>query len=202
MTLSSRTRRLLDGVTVVALLAAFVLYALPVQPAQPHATAVASTDAVPSAQSFEAAAASAQQLASYASSASENATRVVNANILSGTRRAPVSRYVSPDAVPTADFSMPSVFAPSPTATASDGATAEAEVPALYGIINANGTWRALLKLEESDAGPVLLAEGDRRGSYRVVSIRSNVVVVAGGSGQRTLRLSRSATGDSTGKPL
>ncbi|MGV3711302.1 MAG: hypothetical protein ACO1Q7_20950 [Gemmatimonas sp.] len=199
MTLSSSARRLLEGFAVLALLAAVALYAIPVRPPRPGTPTVPSVNAVPSAQSFEAAAANAQQLTASASAATENAASVVNANILSGSRRAPASRYVSPDAIPAADFSMPAVFAPTPASDPSGAGDVDSDVPALYGIVNTNGVWRALLKLEEQ-SGPTLLAEGDRRGSYRVVSIRSNAVVVAGTSGQRTLRLSRAAGGDSTGK--
>ena len=73
-------------------------------------------------------------------------------------------------------------------------------VPALYGTVNTDGVWRALLRLSGSDPNPSLFKEGDQRGGYRVVSIRSNAVVVAGPSGQRTLRLVQPARGDSMGK--
>lgn len=132
-----------------------------------------------------------------------DALQVASANILSASRRAPVRRYLSPDATPASDFSMPAAFAtPVDSPGTSNVATdddADA-VPALYGTVNTDGTWRALVRLSSSDPNPTLLKEGEKRGAYRIISIRSNAVVVAGPSGQRTLRLARPARGDSIGK--
>lgn len=130
-----------------------------------------------------------------------DAATIVAQNILSGSRKTPSVRYVSPDIAGAAEYSMPSAFAPSVASEASRGdADATDGVPTLYGIVNSDGAWRALLRLDENDPTPVLMREGDRRGSYRVVTIRQKEVVVAGPSGQRTLRLARIRS-DSTGKP-
>ncbi len=132
-----------------------------------------------------------------------DALQVANANILSASRRAPQRRYVSPDVATETGFSMPAAFVSAPDSSVVNASTADDDadaVPALYGTVNTDGVWRALLRLSSSDPNPSLLQEGDKRGAYRVVSIRSNAVVVAGPSGQRTLRLARPARGDSMGK--
>jgi len=127
---------------------------------------------------------------------------VTNANILSASRRAPTQRYVSPDLASATEFSMPAAFRPSVDSSSASSATVANDdaVPAWYGTVHADGVWRALLRLSANDANPSLFKEGDKRGAYRVVSIRSNAVVVAGPSGQRTLRLAQPARGDSMGK--
>lgn len=127
---------------------------------------------------------------------------IVAANIMSGTRRAPSKRYVSPDRAGPSEYEMPPAFAPARDSVTSGNADDAESVPSLFGIVNVDGVSRALLRLSEREANPVLLREGDSRGSYRVISIRSNFVIIAGPSGQRTLRLARPALGDSTGKPL
>lgn len=134
--------------------------------------------------------------------APDQAQTIVNANILSASRRAPTRRYASPEVAALQEFSMPAAFAPSNQSDAqtADGETNDDRVPAFYGTVNSDGTWRALMRLSNADANPSLFKEGDRRGSYRVVSIRANAVVVAGPSGQQTLRLAAPARGDSIGK--
>ncbi|MEO7363271.1 MAG: hypothetical protein ABI120_23255 [Gemmatimonadaceae bacterium] len=186
---SPRSLRTLDVLSGLGLLIAFGLYFWPVRVSVPSATVATES------KFFTGAA---------ATTANENdATVVVASNILSSGRRAPGVRYTSPDLLPGPDYSMPAAFA---TVTDTDSAKARADepdaVPSLYGIVNSDGMWRALLRLAESDASPILLREGDRRGSYVVVSIRPNAVVVAGPAGQRTLRLTRASRTDSTGKSL
>ena len=187
MIISSRSLRTLDAGSGIALLLAAALYFWPVHIAVPVAGPFAGSTTLSSAP---------------ASNADDNElATVVASNILSGSRRAPSVRYMSPELMPAVDYSMPAAFA---GAVPSDSATVAADeldaVPSLYGIVNSDGTWRALLRLSDSDVSPALLREGDRRGSYRVVSIRPNAVVVAGPSGQRTLRLTRGSRNDSTGK--
>lgn len=137
-----------------------------------------------------------------------DARDVVSANILSSSRRAPTRRYVSPDVAAQSEFVMPAAFAPVPAvggaqvdSMSASGSSSDAsdEVPALYGIVSMNGTPRALLRLSSADASPALFGEGDKRGAYRVISIRGNTVVLGTPSGTRTLRLARSARGDSSG---
>ena len=129
--------------------------------------------------------------------ADSNAMTVVAANMLSGSRHAPTVHYQSPD-VDVMQAFTPAVVMAKPDSTAANRAANGDVVPGLYGIVNVDGTWRALLRLSNSDANPTLFKEGDRRGAFRVVSILSDRVVLAGASGQRTLRLARSAPGDST----
>lgn len=133
-----------------------------------------------------------------------DARAVVSANILSASRRAPSQRYVSPDVAVQPAFVMPPAFAGtagSATVDSMSSGTSDAgdEAPALYGIISMNGTPRALLRLSSADASPSLFGEGDKRGNFRVVSIRGNAVVLATPSGTRTLRLARPARSDSSG---
>lgn len=129
---------------------------------------------------------------------------VVSANILSASRRTPSRRYVSPEVASPTDLDMPAAFEPATMSVATDSTGSESDgsdtIPALYGIVNSGGVWQVLVRLSLDDATPTLLKEGDKRGSYRIVSIRANAVVVAGPSGQRTLRLARMSRGDSSGK--
>ncbi len=189
MTPSPRAIRPLDMLSAVALLISLGLYLWPVNVAVQGA--LASNE-----YKFVAIAAS--------SIANDNdAGLVVSSNILSSGRHAPSVRYTSPDLLPAPDFSLPAAFTVGTAADSSKAATdAPDAVPSLYGIVNSDGAWRALIRLAESDASPVLLREGERRGSYVVVSIRPNAVVVSGPSGQRTLRLNRASRNDSTGKSL
>lgn len=131
-----------------------------------------------------------------------DANQVIRANILSASRRAPERRYISPALASATEFSMPAAFAPGADSASVNSAADDTEdaVPALYGTVNTDGVWRALLRLSENDANPSLFREGDKRGAYRVVSIRTNAVVIAGPSGQRTLRLAQPARGDSIRK--
>ena len=186
---SPRALRTLNALSGLAFLVAIGLFLWPVGVPVPRATATTEAKLVAS--------------AANALPNDNDATTVVASNILSSARHVPGVRYTTPDLLPAPDYSMPSAFAP---VMNTDSARAKAEapdaVPSLYGIVNSDGTWRALLRLAESDASPTLLREGDRRGSYVVVSIRPNAVVVAGPSGQRTLRLARPSRTDSTGKSL
>ena len=131
---------------------------------------------------------------------SANVATVISANILSGSRRAPSVHYLSPDAElmrastpPTASM-IAAVDSPVADISGYDA------TPALYGIVSTGGTWRALLRLSPGDAHPSLFIEGDRRGAYRVVTIAQDRVTLAGPTGPRTLRLTRTTVGDSTGK--
>ena len=186
---SPRALRTLDGLSGLALLIALGLYLWPVGVQSPDVAAATQPKIVASAR---------------VTTLNDNeAAVVVASNILSSGRRAPSVRYISPDLLSVPDYSMPTAFATAASADSMKAAPDEPDaVPSLYGIVNSDGTWRALLRLAEGDASPILLREGDRRGAYVVVSIRPNAVVVAGPSGQRTLRLTRASRTDSTGKSL
>ncbi|MEO7996722.1 MAG: hypothetical protein ABI852_04710 [Gemmatimonadaceae bacterium] len=185
---TTRGITIIDTLSALLLLAAVALYAWPitarVTTAAPVTSAVLPTKTDVS-------------LAS-----GDDVSAITAANILSPVRKAPTTRYVSPDRAGPSDFAMPAAFVPARDSTATENAIDGDAVPSLYGIVTGEGTSRALLRLSDGDVNPVLLREGDVRGAYRVISIRSNAVIVAGPSGKRTLRLSRSARGDSTGKQL
>ena len=188
MTSSSRLLRMLDIVSALVLVVAIALFVWPVSVAVP-----ASNSPVEPAP---------KSVLPAVRTSDNDAASIVAANILSSSRHAPSVRYTSPDLLPATDYSVPAVFAPTVGSDSAKGASEATDaVPSVYGIVNTDGTWRALLRLTESDVSPALLREGDRRGPYQVVSIRPNAVVVAGPSGQRTLRLNRSSRADSTGKP-
>ena len=129
---------------------------------------------------------------------SADAATVLAANMLSGSRHEPTVHYRSPDAEVMQAFA-PQTVEVKADSTVSDSSGNADVIPSLFGIVNNGGTWQALLRLSASDVSPTLLKEGDRRGAYRVVSILPDRVIVAGPSGQRTLRLARTAPSDSTG---
>lgn len=178
----------IDVISAMLLVIAGVLYWLPARIGAAVANPTAASLALPKTTS--------------SSLQSEDVTAIVNANIMSGTRSTPAKRYVSPDRAGPSEFEMPPNFAPARDSVGTESADGADAVPSLFGIVNIDGVSRALLRLSERDANPVLLREGDSRGRFRVVSIRSNSVIIAGPTGQRTLRLAKPAHGDSTGKQL
>lgn len=178
----------IDVVSAILIAVAIALYVWPVRISAPPAPGVAVNLALPS--------------MPIAVASGDEVTSIVASNIMSASRQAPASRYVSPDRMGQPEFTMPAAFLPTPDPATANAESEEDAIPSLYGIVNIEGTSRALLRLSESDASPVLLREGDKRGAYRVVTIRANAVIVAGPSGQRTLHLSKSARSDSTGKQL
>ncbi len=120
---------------------------------------------------------------------------VVNGNVFSATRRAPVTRFVVPgqtamDANPT----MPGI--PPAGAEVSE----EDAMPRLSAIVALNGERLALLQFAASDGAPRLYRVNDMRAGYRVVRIETDRVVLASRAGTRTLRLSQRATPDAPEK--
>ena len=120
---------------------------------------------------------------------------VVNGNVFSSTRRAPVTRFVVPgqtamDVTPT----MPGM------APAGADVGEEDALPRLSAIVALNGEPRALLQFAASDGAPRLYRVNDERAGYRVVRIETDRVVLASRAGTRTLRLSQRATPDSPEK--
>ena len=118
---------------------------------------------------------------------------VVNGNVFSSTRRAPVTRFVvpgslTPDAPATA--AMPS----------NAGSNEDDALPRLSGIIAMNGERRALLQFATQDGAPRLYRVNDVHAGYRVVRIDMDRVILASATGTRTLRLSSRATPDSLRK--
>ena len=129
-----------------------------------------------------------------------DASTVVTANILSSSRHAPATRYASPDLQSQTPYIPPAAFAvPTARDSATDASNNIDTAPAVYGIMNMNGAWHALVRLNAADVNPVLLQEGDKRGAFRIISISADRVIVEGPAGQRTLKLSRTQRADSTG---
>jgi hypothetical protein len=188
MSPAPRTLRVIDVLSVSGLVAALAIVFWPTHVSIDVRTPATLVDgaAVP-------------RIASVADSGDDAAT-VVGANVMSAARRAPATRYVSPDLQVENAYSPPAAFQrPSAGDSAAMDSTGNADaVPAVYGILNMNGVWHALVRLSAADPNPRLLKVGDRRGSYRVVSIASDRVVVASGDAQRTLKLSRTQRADST----
>lgn len=189
-----RLERLLEGAAVTLLTLSVGLYVWPVAVSLP-APADIPPVVVPSL--------AADGITSSAAANAEGQS-VTSANILSSSRRAPSTRYTSPDQVPPPDyaaaFSNPGAFSPASDSMQADSASASGgtdKAPVLYGIVRMGGVAEALVRLSDQDVVPVLLGEGDRHGAYRVTSIRSDAVVLAGPSGTRTLRLMRPAGSDS-----
>lgn len=189
-----RLQRLLDGTTVALVTLAVALYVWPVVVSLP-APSDTPVAVIPSL---------AVDAISSSVAANAEGQSVTSANILSSSRRAPSTRYTSPDRLPAPDygaaFSNPDDFAPSSDTLQADSASASSTIdkaPMLYGIVRIGDAAQALVRLSDQDVVPVLLGEGDRHGAYRVTSIRSDAVVVTGPSGTRTLRLMRPTGSDS-----
>ena len=182
--MNMRRLAVLDTLSVIGLIAAAIIALMPARVQLPNATPRAKT------------AMTLPTGADYRGLADEQL--VLAANILSSSRHEPKVRYKSPDAEVMQAFA-PAVVGLKPDSTVADSTGLTDVIPSLYGIVNNNGSWQALMRLSSSDVSPTLFKEGERRGAYRVVSIFSDRVIVAGSSGQRTLRLARTAPGDSTG---
>jgi hypothetical protein len=196
-----RGLRVVDGIAVLMVLAAAGIMIWPAR-VRVHATIAANETALLPGPRMSSAALDAS------SDTSHDAAIVVSANILSGSRKAPPSRYVSPDNVAPSTYVLPPAFQHDGNLVDSNilggranGDAVEDALPALYGIVSTDGTWRALVRLSTADAIPVLMREGDKRGAYHIVSIAADRVVVANGSGQHILRLSRANLRDSGGRP-
>ena len=192
MSMSSGALRRLDVISALLLVAALAVYVWPISVGSRGQSQVRVA---------------AVSIPSPVAADTSDAQTVIVANLLSASRRAPLRRYVSPDIAAATEFSMPPAFAPASGSSASDAANDNSAndgddeaVPALYGIVSVSGSPRALLRLSPGDANPSLFGEGDTRGAYRVISIHSSSVVLAGPSGSRTLSLARPARGDSIGK--
>jgi hypothetical protein len=165
--------RWLDALSVCCVVGAIVFLLLPTAP-RPHPIAPAIS----------------RPNAARASWPTDSAgAQIVEGNVFSATRRAPSVRFRPPGSE--ADAPPPS--APSAVTVADDG-------PRLFGIVSQDGTRRALLQLPGTDSTPHLLASGERRAGYRVVSIELDRVVVVSSAGTRTVRLAARAPSDSSEK--
>lgn len=118
---------------------------------------------------------------------------IVATNLFSGSRRAPRERFRLPGTEPIVE--MPAVPA------APGAGEADADVgPQLFGIVQVDGSPRALLQIR-SEAPPRLLGVGDRVGGWRVQRIVADRVELQSSSGTRIVRLSRRSPSDSSGFP-
>ena len=120
---------------------------------------------------------------------------VVNGNVFSSTRRAPVTRFAVPGQTA---MDVTPVMPGTPAAGAD--LSEEDALPRLSAIVALNGERRALLQFAASDGAPRLYRVNDERAGYRVVRIDTDRVVLASRAGTRTLRLSQRATPDSPEK--
>lgn len=118
---------------------------------------------------------------------------IVATNLFSGSRRAPRERFRLPGTEPLAP--LPTEPLPLPP-----GASEPMVGPQLFGIVQVDGTARALLQVQ-SDLPPRLVAVGDRVGGWRVQRIAADRIELQSSSGTRTVRLSRRSPSDSSGSP-
>lgn len=194
--------RLLDIASVVVLVAAAVVAALPPALNDAENTAprmpgeiVTRSQPLPPRDSLLAAGDSAL-------------ARTIESNVFSASRRAPRVRFRAPGMDATGvsataayePYAAPSagtgVNGAEVAASASSAATTDG-VPQLYGVVVADGVRRALLALAPGEA-PRLLAVGDRHAGYQVTAIENDRVTLSQAGSTRTLRLTRAASRDSS----
>ena len=114
---------------------------------------------------------------------------VVRTNLFSTTRRAPSERFV----VPGQELAQPSVV---PDAAALSSGPYDIQ---LFGVLEVDGSRRALLQVGSADSVPRVVGLGDRLGGYRVRRILADRVELSSASGTRIVRLQRRPESDSSG---
>ncbi len=183
--------RVLDALSVVAVVGAAVLL---VWPGRTTVTPI-PISAVPVARAAE----RGTNASSSGRAIDSTGTQIVAGNLFSASRRAPATAFVPPgmdgSTVSVGMDNDASVDGGADAATATD--VDESSRPQLFGIVTQDGQRRALLQLPGADAIPRLMAVGERRAGYRVVSIADHGVVVASSTGSRTLRLAPRTSPDS-----
>ena len=120
---------------------------------------------------------------------------VVNGNVFSATRHAPLTEFVVPGQSGLEVVPMMTAM-PVTGAMPSEGDV----LPRLSAIVAMNGERLALLQFVASDGAPRLYRINDVHAGYRVVRIDSTRVVLAGRAGTRVLRLSPRPAPDSLKK--
>ncbi len=114
---------------------------------------------------------------------------LVRTNLFSATRRAPTQRFVVPGQESAAPALVPGAEAPS----------SEADGVQLFGVMDVDGSRRALLQAGTADSVPRVVQAGDRIGGYRVRRILADRVELSSASGTRIVRLQRRPVSDSSG---
>lgn len=118
------------------------------------------------------------------------ATRIVNSNLFSASRRAPRDRFVLPGQEPVPS-SIPSPMVDVPY-----------DAPVLQGVMVVDGVRRALLRFPGTDSVPRIVVVGERVAGYRVRSLGSDRVELSSSGGTRTVRLVRRSSADSLAPEL
>jgi hypothetical protein len=119
-------------------------------------------------------------------------TLIVNGNVFSATRKAPVTRFLPPNER-AANERAAAVDASPDYGAMKAAPVTDDSLPALSGIVAINGERQALLQMTAADEAPKLYRINESHGGYRVVQIGPDMVILASRSGTRTLRLARSA---------
>lgn len=122
---------------------------------------------------------------------------IVDANIFSSSRAAPEVRYSPFESDSESD-------APMITESAMEDSIAITEdeaAPRLYGTVVGPSGASALMRLDAATPGAQLYREGDRGGTFRVVKINEQSVVLSGRQGRIVLRLSPPEMGGGGRKP-
>jgi hypothetical protein len=174
----------LKGVTVAGAVATGAIVATP--PAvsvTPVAPVIARTRTAP---------------AAVPDSSPEAAALVVATNVFSPTREAPDERTYAGDGDgawsdddDAATGAGDVAFDGGMPASDSTSTAAEDPVPHLYGIVQGPAGEAALLRLDRAGKGGRLFRIGDGAGGWRVASIGTEQVTLAGAGGTRVLRLAR-----------
>lgn len=199
--MSRRVQRAMDGLSALFALAAMALAFWPVREnAESGASAPPSLTAVARARG---------EASGREPVVDSTAAGIVQGNVFSSSRRAPAVRFMPPGSdgavASAADAARMSAAAnaaygaavPMPPEPGAGPDGVPDAVPALYGIVGIEGVRHALLLLRGGEP-PRLFAVGDRHAGYRISAIERDRVVLATSRGSRTLRLTPSASRDSS----
>ena len=112
---------------------------------------------------------------------------IVDGNIFSAARAAPAVRYSPFES----DSGSVAATIPDSSMVGTGEVPPDDGVPQLLGTVVGPRGGSALMRLDPATPGAQLYHEGDRGGSYRVVKINEQSVVLSGPRGQLVLRLRR-----------
>lgn len=186
--------RLLDAISLLCIVGALTALLWPVGSPSPQAH---TSEPLPNTMSVVAAD-TANDATRDRARADSLVSRVVNGNVFSASRKAPVARFQLPGSASSSQVSDAAQFvAPTSGDTATTAMASGGDGPRLSGLVTMNGERRALLQLRASDGVPSLYRAGDTHAGYRVVSIGPDYVILSSRAGTRTLRLSAPAVPDS-----
>jgi hypothetical protein len=176
-----------DRVTMVLVLAAAALLVWPVRSDLPRTTndTAAGADRI---------ADGTAQLPSALAVASVDSlvARAIGGNVFSASRTAPTTAFVMPGQ---------SLGATTLDGSVADSVMVPGSLPRLSGIVSTGGERRALVQFSERDGAPRLYRVGEGASGFRIQRIGTDVVVLSGRAGVRTLRLVPPSARDSAGVP-